>query len=63
MVQIDMAFIDKLERDKKAEQQKREEQRPQIQIDNWTRPICEKVGHHFEIGPDMRRCVFCGRVV
>lgn len=61
-MQIDMAFIDKLEQDKK-DQQKREEQRPQIQIDDRTLPLCTKFGHHFEIGPDMRRCVYCGRLV
>ena len=59
MVQIDMAFIDKLERDK-AKQREQEAPRPQLEIDDRTRPLCDRVGHHWEIGNPM--CVFCGLV-
>jgi hypothetical protein len=62
MTQIDMAFVDALEREK-ARKQREEEQRPQPQLDDRTLPLCSKVGHHFEIGPDMRRCIFCKRVI
>jgi hypothetical protein len=58
VTQIDMAFVDALERDKRA--QKQEEQRPQPQIDDHTRPFCDKVGHQFEVGN--RMCIFCGVV-
>lgn len=57
MVQIDMAFVGRLARDKRTRQHQ-EEQRPQVQIDDKTRPLCDRVGHMFELGTE--GCIFCG---
>lgn len=54
--QIDMAFVDALERQKAKEQP--EQERPRVSIEELNRPICDKVGHKVLDGT--KRCIYCG---
>ena len=60
MVQIDMAFVNALEREKA---QKREQERPRLplEIDNWTLPLCRWIGCRAGLGSKL--CLFCGKLL
>ena len=55
VIQIEMAFVDALEKAKRA--QERQQPQLQIEVDNRTLPLCERTKKHIYKNGS---CVFCG---